>query len=78
MTQIGGAVGTPYYCTPESYKGGVCLASDIWSFVIVMIELFGGTEMIGLIICKTLPLLDHLKTQIKDVCSMCLNYNPKQ
>ena len=87
MTQVGGAIGTPYYCAPESYMGGVCLASDIWSFGLVLREIFGRkhawgrlmtqAEMAGLIMCKTLPPLGHLKAHIKDVCEMCLKYNPK-
>ena len=34
--------GTPYYSAPETYYGKVGVASDIWSFGIIMIELFGG------------------------------------
>ena len=88
MTQVGGAIGTPYYCAPESYKGRVCVASDIWSFGLVLSELFGRqhawgqllsqVEMAGLIMSKTLPPLNHLKAPIKDLCGMCLYYDPKK
>ena len=47
MTQVGGAIGTPYYCAPESYKGRVCVASDIWSFGLVLSELFGRQHAWG-------------------------------
>jgi len=87
MTQVGGAIGTPYYCAPESYKGMVCLSSDIWSFGLVMCELYGRrhawgrllsfTEMTGLIMSKTMPPLDHLKPPVKDLCAMCLCYDSK-
>ena len=88
MTQVGNAIGTPYYCAPESYKGNVCLASDIWSFGLVLTELFGRRhawgrllsfmEMSGLILSQTLPPLDHLKAPIRRLCEMCLDYNPKK
>jgi len=88
MTQVGGAIGTPYYCSPESYKGRICLASDVWSFGLVLVELFGcrhawgrllsQMEMTGLIKSKTVPQLDHLKQSIKDLCGKCLDYDPKK
>lgn len=88
MTQVGGAIGTPYYCAPESYKGRVCIASDIWSFGLVLTEIFGKrhawgrilsqVEMAGVIMSKRLPPLDHLKTPIKELCEMCLHYDPKK
>jgi len=88
MTQVGGAIGTPYYCSPESYKGSVCIASDVWSFGLVLVELFGRQhawgrllsqmEMAGLIMSKTLPQMDYLKHPIKDLCGKCLDYHPKK
>lgn len=39
--------GTPYYSAPETYHGKVTVASDTWSFGIVMIELFGGRHAWG-------------------------------
>ena len=47
MIQVGGAIGTPYYCAPESYKGRVCIASDIWSFGLVLTEIFGQRHAWG-------------------------------
>ena len=88
MTQVGNAIGTPYYCAPESYKGNVCVASDIWSFGLVLSELFGRRhawgrllsfmEMSGLILSQTLPPLDHLKAPIRRLCQMCLDYDPRK
>jgi len=88
MTQVGGAIDTPYYCSPESYKGRVCIALDVWNFGLVLVELFGRRhawgrllsqmEMAGLIMSKTLPQLDHLKHPVKDLCGKCLDYDPKK
>jgi len=86
MTHVGSA-GTPYYSAPETFKGKMCLPSDIWSLGLVLSELFGRRhawgrlltriEMTGLIMSKTLPPLDHLKAPVKDLCAKCLDYNPK-
>ena len=90
MTQVGGVIGTPYYCAPESYKGRVCIASDIWSFGLVLSEIFeqwhawgqllSQVEMTGLIMSERLPPLDqdHLKTPIREIYEMCLHYDPKK
>ena len=63
------------------------MKSDIWSFGLDLNEIFGQkhawgqlltqAELAGLIMCNTLPPLGQLKLHIKDICEMCLKYNPK-
>lgn len=35
-------VSTPYYSAPEIFHGKVGKPSDVWSYGIVLFELFGG------------------------------------
>ena len=41
-------------------------------------RLLSQVEMVGLIMSKILPPLNHLKTPIKDLCGMCRHYDPKK
>jgi len=80
--------GTPYYSAPETYYGKVGMASDIWSFVIVMIELFGGrhawgvlkhhNELVANIMSKVVPSMGHLDPSAKQLYTSCLSYDPKE
>ena len=64
-------VGTPYYLAPETFHGKVGKPSDVWSYGIVLLELFGGqrawgdighhNELIGKIMQKEFPtMITHL------------------
>ena len=80
--------GTPYYSAPETYYGKVAVASDTWSFDIVMIELFGGrrawgelnrhNELVANIMSKKVPSMGHLDPNAKQLCTSCLSYDPKE
>lgn len=78
---------TPYYSAPETYYGGVGKPSNIWSFGVVMIELFGSkrawgelkhyNELVANIMSKKIPSMVHLTLPAKKVCECCLVYEPK-
>ena len=80
--------GTPYYSAPETYYGKVGVPSDVWSFGIVLIELFGGrrawgalshhNELVANVMSKKVPTLGYLHPNVKELCSGCLSYNPKE
>ncbi|XP_065903207.1 uncharacterized protein [Dysidea avara] len=88
MTNVGKAEGTPYYSSPECFFGNTCLASDVWSFGLVLSEVFGRkhawgklmthAEMAQLIVAKTLPSVQHLNPTIRRVCEGCLQYDEKK
>lgn len=40
-------VGTPYYSAPETFHGQVRKPSDVWSYGVVLIELFGEQHAWG-------------------------------
>lgn len=79
---------TPYYSAPETYYGKVVVASDIWSFGIVMIKLFGGrcawgelnhyNELIANTMSKKVPSRAHLDPPVQQLCTSCLSYDPKE
>ena len=82
------ATGTPYYSAPETYYGQVGIASDVWSFGIVMIELFGSkrawgqllhhNELVANVMSKKIPSMVHLNSALKPICECCLKYQAKQ
>jgi len=88
MTNIGHAAGTPYYCSPESFYGNTCVASDVWSYGLVLAEVFGRkhawgklmtqAEMAQLIVAKRVPPIQHLNPTIRRVCEGCLQYDAKK
>lgn len=88
MTNVGRAEGTPYYAAPESFYGNTCLASDVWSFGLVLSEVFGRkhawgklmthAEIAQLIVAKTLPSIQHLNPAIRKVCEGCLLYDARR
>ncbi|XP_065893358.1 uncharacterized protein [Dysidea avara] len=88
MTNVGKAEGTPYYSSPECFFGNTCLASDVWSFGLVLSEVFGRkhawgklmthAEMAQLIVAKSLPSVQHLNPTIRRVCEGCLQYDAKK
>jgi len=85
MTNVGNAAGTPYYCSPESFYGNICVASDVWSYGLVLSEVFGRkpawgklltqAEMAQLIVAKK---VQHLNPNIRRVCEGCLQYDAKK
>ena len=87
MTQVDARC-TPYYCAPETFDGKAGIASDVWSYGLVALELFGGkqawgtiqhrNELIKKILCKEIPCLSHLSSLGKTICHMCLKYEPKE
>ena len=88
MTNVGKAEGTPYYSSPECFFGNTCLVSDVWSFGLVLSEVFGRkhawgklmthAEMAQLIVAKTLPSVQHLNPTMRRVCEGCLQYDAKK
>ena len=88
MTNVGNAAGTPYYCSPESFYGNTCVASDVWSYGLVLSEVFGRkhawgklmtqAEIAQLIVAKTVPPMQHLNPTIRRVCEGCLKYDSKK
>lgn len=80
--------GTPYYSAPETYYGGVGIPSDIWSFGVVMIELFGSkrawgelkhhNELVANMMSKKIPSMVHLTLPVKKVCECWLVHEPKR
>ena len=44
LTEIEITSGTPYYASPETLERKVGKPSDIWSFGVTMVELFGGAK----------------------------------
>lgn len=82
-------VGTPYYSAPETFQGQVGKPSDVWSYGVVLVELFGGqrawgdvkhqNELVGKIMKKELPVMvSHLVPQWRELCMLCLNYEPSK
>ena len=79
---------TPYYSAPETFKGKAGIASDVWSYGLVALELFGGKrawghinhrkELIKKLECKEVPIMSHLSAFSRSVCLMCLSYEPKE
>lgn len=79
-------VGTPYYSAPETFHGQVGKPSDVWSYGVLLVELFGGerawgdvkhhNELIGKIMHKELPtMITCLAPQWRELCMLCLNYD---
>ena len=79
--------GTPYYAAPKTFKGKVGKSSDIWSFGIVMVELFGGArawgnlkhhnELLAKIILKQIPSMNHLNPPARQLCSDRVVHQPE-
>ena len=80
--------GTPYYSAPETFYGQVGKASDVWSFGIVLLELYTGkhawgevkhhNELLGYHMKEVLPpMMSFLQPQKKTICLLCLSYKPE-
>jgi len=87
MTNVGTMCGTPYYSAPETFEGDVGKPLDIWSFGIVLLELFGGkhawgalkhnNELMGNMLKKVQPpALTSLAPKWRDLCLQCIQYEP--
>ena len=79
-------VGTPYYSAPETFRGQVGKPLDVWTYGVVLVELFGGqhawgnvqhhNELIGKIMQKELPtMITCLAPQWRELCMLCLNHD---
>ena len=80
--------GTPLYKAPESHKGKSGTPSDVWSFGLVMIEMFSGGRAWGdhvdadqIYVYKLRKVLPPAITQVPDfimaLCHSCILYDPK-
>ena len=79
---------TPYYSAPETFEGKAGIASDVWSYGLVALELFGSkqawgyinhrNELIKKLLYKEVPIMSHLSAFSRSVCLMCLSHESKE